>query len=134
MNDVRDPGPGYKTAHFMSARRWIRHGPTATGKIGWELEGSRWITWGYDPDPPDMDKPPYIDPREGMGTLRRAIVQQRKYLGLDPVTGQVDIPVRRRIALRRQSLLAGYRRRHPSATEREAWDWVKQYLLQHVDD
>jgi len=118
----------------MSQRRWIRHGPTASGKIGWEREGSRWITWGYDPDPPGTDKPPHIDPREGMGTLRRAIVSQRKYHGLDLVTGEVDIPARRRIALRRRSLLAGYRTRHPEATDEEAHAWVENYLLQHLDD
>jgi len=118
----------------MSRRRWIRHGPTASGKIGWEREGSRWITWGFDPDPPDTEKPPHIDPRESMGTLRRAIVSQRKFQGLDPVTGLVDIPARRRIAMRRRSMLAGYRLRHPLATDEEAHAWVSEYLLRHIGD
>jgi len=71
-------------------RRWIRHGPTVHGKIGWELEGSGWINWGWSPHPPDHPGPLYINPRQPKSTYAYALENIRRAKGQDPATG--DFP------------------------------------------
>jgi len=72
-------------------RRWIKHGPTYHGKIGWELEGSAWINWGMSPYPPDQGKA-YIHPRQPKGQMQYALMNVRKARGQDPYTGEPDEP------------------------------------------
>ena len=140
----RHPVPSPKTwdrLHFSSSmsRRWIKHGPTERGKIGWEREGSGWITWGWSPYPPgDTEHPFYIHPMEPKGALYYAIMNQRRALGLDPYTGE-PVPqadpyaAKRRLAQRRKSLLAHIRSQRPRIHNAAAYRWVNDYIRRHPD-
>jgi len=114
-------------------RRWIKHGPTASGKIGWELEGSRWVNWGWDDRPPDNRPRVRYHRMETKGGIGYMLMQQRRDMGLDPYTGEEDpIVFKRRQALRRRRLLERFRELHPDATNEEAHAWVNEYLLQYT--
>jgi len=115
---------------YHHQRRWIKH-VAANGRIGWEREGSGWITWGWDPDPPGYFKPTHLDPRE-RGALWTQIRLQRRAKGLDMVTGlpltTQPINMDRFRAKRRKWLHDWYRKTFPDHTDDQRHAWVKDYL------
>lgn len=122
------------------SRRWIRH-EAANGRIGWEREGSGWISWGWNPQPPDSPGPVYIDRRES-GLLVSLLRKQRREHGLDMETGlpimpaniapeRVELQKKRLAAQRRMMLNKAFKETYPRASDAERHEWVAQYLSRY---
>lgn len=116
------------------SRRWFKH-VAQNGRIGWEREGSGWISWGWDPNPPDYSGPIYLDPRDE-GALYTQLRLQRQARGVDMATGLPDpkaLAFRKRQAQRRRMLMQYHRERYPTATPEQRQIWVKNYLKKYTN-
>jgi len=113
------------------------HGPTRHGKIGWEREGSGWVTWGYSPNPPTYynrsdDPPQWLDPRDTQGQAYDAARNLRRAQGLDPITGLPVSSFEERLERRRARLAEAVREKYPRMHGAAIARWVDDYLSRYT--